>query len=104
MLYVEMGTNWIWIRLLARNQAIKIKRGDTYQIKLYLEPGKISDHNRRDNGTLKFTGVASWFIGLFIDVNIDFGDPQGFWTLRVLLPVLAMGICILKAIKNNEEK
>ena len=53
---------------------------------------------------MKFTGVASWFIGLFIDVNIDFGDPQGFWTLRVLLPVLAMGICILKAIKNNEKK
>ena len=44
--------------------------------------------------------VASWFIGLFIDVSIDFGDPQGFWTLRVLLPVLAMGICILKAIKT----
>ncbi|RHT13126.1 hypothetical protein DW884_02050 [Ruminococcus sp. AM40-10AC] len=48
--------------------------------------------------------VASWFIGLFIDVNIDFGDSQGFWTLRVLLPVLAMGICILKAIKSNEKK
>ena len=48
--------------------------------------------------------VASWFIGLFIDVNIDFGDPQGLWTLRVLLPVLAMGICILEAIKNNEKK
>ena len=44
--------------------------------------------------------VASWFIGLFIDVNIDFGDPQGFWTLRELLPVLAMGICILKARKG----
>ena len=56
---------------------MKIKRGDTYQIKLYLEPGKISDHNRRDNGTLKFTGVASWFIGLFIDVNIDFGSCFG---------------------------
>ena len=48
--------------------------------------------------------VVSWFIGLFIDVNIDFGDSQGFWTLRVLLPVLAMGICILKAIKSNEKK
>ena len=48
--------------------------------------------------------VASWFIGLFIDVNIDFGDPQGFLALRVLLPILAMGICILKAIKNNEKK
>ena len=55
---------------------MKIKRGDTYQIKLYLEPGKISDHNRRDNGTLKFTGVASWFIGLVIDVNIDFSFKE----------------------------
>lgn len=36
---------------------MKIKRGDIYQIKLYLEPKKISDHNRRDNGTLSFTGV-----------------------------------------------
>ena len=48
--------------------------------------------------------LAAWFIGLFADVNIDFGDPQGFWTLRELLPVLAMGICILKVIKNNEKK
>lgn len=32
---------------------MKIKHGDIYQIKLYLEPGKIPDHNRRDNGILK---------------------------------------------------
>lgn len=40
----------------------------------------------------------------FSSINIDFGDPQGFLALRVLLPILAMGICILKAIKNNEKK
>ena len=48
--------------------------------------------------------LAAWFIGLLIDANIDFGDPQGFLALRVLLPILAMGICILKVIKNNEKK
>ena len=48
--------------------------------------------------------LAAWVIGLLIDANIDFGDPQGFLALRVLLPILAMGICILKAIKNNEKK
>lgn len=48
--------------------------------------------------------LAAWFIELLIDANIDFGDPQGFLALRVLLPILAMGICILKAIKNNEKK
>ena len=42
--------------------------------------------------------LAAWFVGLFADVNIDFGDPQGFLALRVLFPVLAMGICILKAV------
>ena len=48
--------------------------------------------------------LAAWFVGLFADANIDFGDPQGFLALRVLFPILAMGICILKAIKNNEKK
>ena len=48
--------------------------------------------------------LAAWFIGLLIGANIDFGDPQGFLALRVLLPILTMGICILKAIKNNEKK
>ena len=48
--------------------------------------------------------LAAWLIGLFVDANINFGDPQGFLVLRVLLPILAMGICILKAIKNNEKK
>ena len=33
--------------------------------------------------------LAAWFVGLFADVNIDFGDPQGFLALRVLFPVLA---------------
>ena len=48
--------------------------------------------------------LAAWLVGLFADANIDFGDPQGFLALRVLLPILAMGLCILKAIKNNEKK
>ena len=48
--------------------------------------------------------LAAWCVGLFADANIDFGDPQGFLALRVLLPILAMGLCILKAIKNNEKK
>ena len=46
--------------------------------------------------------LAAWFVGLFADVNINFGDPQGFLALRVLFPVLAMGICILKALKESK--
>ena len=48
--------------------------------------------------------VVAWFIGLVLDANIDFGDPLGFLCFRVLFPVLAMGLCILKALKNNEKK
>ena len=48
--------------------------------------------------------LATWFVGLFADANIDFGDPQGFLALRVLFPVLAMGICILKALKESDKK
>ena len=48
--------------------------------------------------------VGAWFIGLLIDANLDFGDPQGFLCLRILFPVLAMGICILKAVKDSHKK
>ena len=30
--------------------------------------------------------VLAWFIGLVADANINFGDPQGFLCLRLLLP------------------
>ena len=48
-----------------------------------------------------FTLIA-WGAGLLLDANIHFGDPQGFLGLRVLLPVLAMGLCLLRAIKENK--
>ena len=39
--------------------------------------------------------IAGWFIGMVLDANIDFGDPMGFLSLRILFPILAMGLCIL---------
>lgn len=50
-----------------------------------------------------FSTLIAWFVGLLLDANIDFGDPEGFLTFRVLFPILAMGICILKSIKDNEK-
>ena len=50
--------------------------------------------------------LAAWFIGLVLDTNIEF--PQlygyGFLCLRVLFPMLAMGICILRAIEKHKDK
>lgn len=46
--------------------------------------------------------LAAWALGLVLDANIRFGDPQGFLCLRVLLPVLAMGLCLLRAIKEQK--
>lgn len=48
--------------------------------------------------------LAAWFAGLLMDVNIDFGEPQGFLCLRVLFPILSMGICILKALKDHVKR
>lgn len=45
--------------------------------------------------------LAAWFVGLLLDANIGF-NPQGFLCLRVLLPVLAMGLCVLRAIRENK--
>ena len=44
--------------------------------------------------------VSAWFIGLLLDANLDL-HPEGFLALRVLLPVLAMGLCILRVLLNR---
>ena len=47
--------------------------------------------------------LAAWLVGLFIDANIPF-EPLGFLELRVLLPVLAMGLCILWRLGQNGKR
>ena len=47
--------------------------------------------------------LSAWFLGLILDANIDFG-PDGFLAFRILLPILAMGLCILNAIKKNKSE
>ena len=46
--------------------------------------------------------LAAWLAGLFLDANIHFGDPQGFLCLRVLFPVLAVGLCLLRAVQESK--
>lgn len=46
--------------------------------------------------------VLAWFAGLILDANIGL-QPTGFACLRVLFPMLAMGLCILRAIKNDKK-
>ncbi len=47
--------------------------------------------------------LSAWSVGVFLDANIDF-DPAGFLAFRMLLPILAMGICILRAVmKDNAD-
>ena len=48
--------------------------------------------------------IAGWFIGLILDANIDFGDPTGFLSLRILFPMLAMGLCILHELKRGSDR
>ena len=45
-----------------------------------------------------------WFIGMVLDANIDFGDPMGFLSLRILLPILAMGLCILHELRRGSSR
>lgn len=44
--------------------------------------------------------LAAWFVGLVLDANIDFGDPVGVLSFRILFPLIAMGLCILKSIND----
>ena len=48
--------------------------------------------------------IAGWFIGMVLDANIDFGDPMGFLSLRILCPILAMGLCILHELRHGSSR
>lgn len=48
--------------------------------------------------------LAAWFVGLVLDANIDFGDPVGFLSFRILFPIIAMGLCILKNINDIKKR
>ena len=43
--------------------------------------------------------LAAWFAGLVIDVNVRVGDLG----LRTVLPVIVMGCCVMKYIKDNSK-
>ncbi len=45
--------------------------------------------------------LSAWFVGLILDANINFA-PDGFLAFRMLLPILAMGLCILNVIIRNK--
>ncbi len=47
--------------------------------------------------------IVAWFVGLFLDANIGF-EPLGILELRILFPVLTMGVFILKAINDKNTK
>lgn len=47
--------------------------------------------------------LAAWLVGLFIDANTFSGDYIGFLELRVLLPVLTMGLCVLWRLERRDK-
>ncbi len=47
------------------------------------------------------SSLAAWFIGMVIDANIDFG-PDGFLCLRIVLPIIVMGLFIIKNCGNSK--
>ena len=44
--------------------------------------------------------LASWIAGYFLDEFISWDDPMG---LRIVLPIIVMGCCIMKFIKDNNQ-
>ena len=48
--------------------------------------------------------ILGWVMGMVLDANIDFGDPMGFLSLRILFPILAMGLCILHELRHGRDR
>ena len=45
--------------------------------------------------------LAAWFAGLLIDANVGF-DPVGFLSLRVILPMIVLTLCVMKTINGKK--
>ena len=45
--------------------------------------------------------LSAWFAGILLDADIGF-EPIGFLELRIVLPVLAMGLCIINVILKDK--
>ena len=50
-----------------------------------------------------FTTLLSWFVGLFIDANLGMGDFTGFLELRIVLPVIVMGLFVMSANRGDKK-
>ena len=44
--------------------------------------------------------LCAWLAGLILDANV----ADGFLSFRILLPVLTMGFCILKAVMRGKSE
>lgn len=49
------------------------------------------------------SALAAWFIGLLIDANVT-PDTLGILELRILFPLLVMGLFILKSIRDSKNR
>jgi len=49
------------------------------------------------------SALAAWFLGLFLDADIS-SSPQGFLCLRILLPLVVIGLWVLKSVKDNKKE
>ena len=54
-------------------------------------------------GTMIAAAIGAWVVGLLIDANIGF-EPLGVLELRLLMLMLAIGLCILKTINDSIKK
>ncbi len=47
--------------------------------------------------------IIAWVVGLLLDANVS-PDMLGFLELRILFPILTMGVFVLKAINDKNSK
>ncbi len=52
-------------------------------------------------GALIASAIAAWFVGFVLDVNVG-SDVPAMMNLRLLFPMITVGICIIKAIKDKD--
>lgn len=46
--------------------------------------------------------ILAWFLGLLLDANIPF-EPRGVLSLRLLFPMITLGLCLLRELNDKPE-
>ena len=87
------------VALAKKDEFYSIYWSEYNLVKESFEYSHMKEYSSMSYGWATVFTLAAWFAGLVIDANVRVGDLG----LRTVLPVIVMGCCVMKYIKDNSK-